>query len=150
MKKKSLLTWLSGFLLMGSAWQLEIVQIRATSNQTYSLPFFIVTTQPSFTWSLVWLLLIFISYLLLVLAHYRKTKTLLLSFLLFTFSLLQLAILHARILAGKPYFPPFTKLIVKGQAGSPIFQPSFWGDVWMTLIIISFFLLLFQKISIFS
>jgi hypothetical protein len=148
-KWKLLFTWLSGLLLAGGAWQLEIVLLRALHNEPYSLPFFVTTQTPSVFWSFVWLFSIFVSYLILVIVRYKKNlKIMFLSLALFLFGISQLAIVHTKTINRESYSPPFIKLKTSTpmelgeKSFSPILQPSLWGDVWMVLIISSYILLL--------
>lgn len=164
MKLKTILVWLSGALLTAGAWQLEIVKLRAIHGEQFSLPFFLVTSGNFTLFGLLFLSLIGISYIFLFLAtqfsweskrpkkpkfDMRNRCLTALSIVLFSVAFFQLVTLSINTINFKPYYPPFIQLettelkaLDMGDTSlSPVYHVSFWGDVWIIIIISSYAIL---------
>lgn len=159
MKLKTVLIWLSGALFTGGAWQHEVVKLRAIHGESYSLPFFLTTDFNYVLWSRFWYCVMLSSYILLFACTqiswkkkrimHGKKYLLFLSVVLFSIAMWQLEVYVINEMNSEPYSIPFTALETKPpmeltggeETFSPVFESSFWGDVWMGIIILSYALL---------
>jgi len=159
MKLKAVLIWLSGALFTGGAWQHEVVKLRAIHGESYSLPFFLTTDFNYVLWSTFWFCVMLGSYVLLFMCTqiswkekriiHKKKYLLLLSILLFSIGMWQLEVYVMNDIKSEPYTIPFTSIKTKHpmelaggeESLNPVFESSFWGDVWMAFIILSYALL---------
>lgn len=158
-KLKIIVAFIAGALLTGGAWHQEIVKLRAIHGESYSLPFFLTTDFNYVFWSIFWFFVIVSSYVLLFVCTqiswkekkiiYKKTYLLVLSILLFSIAIWQLEVYQLKDIKSEPYTIPFTsyktrepmELTGGEEVFIPFFESSFWGDVWMMVITLSYALL---------
>jgi hypothetical protein len=140
--------WLSGALLIAAEWQLEVIRIRATRKEKFSLPFFMTSDREYFMWSLVFLLTMAISFILL--AFSLPFQDVWLGTLLFLLGFWNLAEVQFKTIANLPYKPPMIIELASEEIEMDLGikklertkHVSFWGDVWLLFIFAAYIALL--------
>jgi hypothetical protein len=140
--------WLSGVILMVAEWQLEVIRIRATRKELFSLPFFLNCDRQHLMWSVVFLVTMVMSYSLLLVQYPLSESFLSIAF--FALGLWGLSDVQLKTIAGKPYRPPvlleFAEEEIEMDLGvkklDRLKHVSFWGDVWLLCVFISYVIIL--------
>ena len=135
--------WFSGVLLITSEWQLEIIRIRATRKELFSMPFFISVDRSYRTSSTVFFGTMLFSYMMAL-----ATNGVGLSWsgvILFVVGFWQLAEIQFKTVSGEPYKPPFFAVAseeIKMDKGTKklnrLKHVSFWGDMYLLMIFIEY------------
>jgi hypothetical protein len=135
--------WFSGVLMMSAEWQLEIIRIRATRKELFSLPFFFTESRNYKLHSTYCLGFILLSYLMILFVIGFGLSWV--GVVLFLVGFWQLAEIQFRTVMGKPYETPFFTLAteeIKMDKGSKklhrLKHVSFWGDVYLLMIFVAF------------
>jgi hypothetical protein len=142
------LFFISGLLLMASEWQLEIIRIRASRGEQFSLPYFLRCDKSYREWSAVFLIGLALSFALII-VNYTFAESWI-GIALFTIGFWQLSRVQFDTVDKKPYKPPMILELAREEIEMDIGTKkldrgkhvSFWGDVWLLFIFAAYVVLL--------